>query len=521
MIFRPAGWADRWAAWAALLLAAVFSSPGAESTDDPSNASDNKALARRPWVEMRSEGFCAYTSGSTQMMAMVLARLEQFRFAYSQMAGPQTVVSQPIEVYAFESNADFSPFKPVYEGRPSNVAGYFMRRSDSLIIALSLSADITNTLRVLFHEYTHFLLRKNHHWPTWLSEGMAELYSTLELQGDSVVLGRPPPDHLRTLADEPLVPLQRLFAVTHESPDYNESDKQGVFYAQSWLLTHYLATGDDVARRKRFGNYTNLARDERAPENAFVRAMSTSLPAMEKELKNYLVQGRFKPLTLKAGSRPRVYMNQRPLGHAEMSFLLGYLLLQLKREDEGRQFFAEALRLGPKEPYGHQGLGLIEAYQKHSGEAIRHLEQAQRLGAKSYLFHYWLGRERLMLLKDSDGSFRTLSPEKASQLNGIRSSLGESIRLMPRFPLAHYYLGFLELLQGDNLFSAETHLADAYRLVPDESRFGLTLAQAYLAQQKEEVARILLKEISETGVTREAKAEATRMLGQIAATGNR
>jgi FimV-like protein len=196
------------------------------------------------------------------------------------------------------------------------------------------------------------------------------------------------------------------------------------------------------------------------------------------------------------------------------------LLLQLKREDEGREFFGEALRLGPKEPYGHQGLGLMAAYQKRSEEAIRHLEQAQRLGGKSYLVHYWIGVERLMLHKESDGSFRTLPPEKAAQVNSIRTSFGESIRLMPRFPLAHYYLGFLELVQGENLAAAEAHLSDAYRLAPDESRFGLTLARAYLAQKKEEGARKLLKEISETGATREAKAEATRMLGQIGSPSN-
>jgi tetratricopeptide (TPR) repeat protein len=497
------------------LFAAVVSSSGAESTDDRPNES-NKALARRQWVEMRSEGFCAYTSGSTQRMAMVLAQLEQFRFAYAQLAGPQTVASQPIYVYAFESNADFDSFKPIYQGRPSEVSGYFMRRIDSLIIALALTSNVTNTLRVLFHEYTHFLLRKNHHWPLWLSEGMADFYSTLELQDDSVVMGQPPPHHLRILADEPLLPLKRLFAVTQQSPEYNERDKQGVFYAQSWLLTHYLATGDDVARRKRFGTYANLVRDARDPEGAFVRAMSTTLPAMEKQLKDYVVQGRFEPLTLKARSKHRISMSQRSLAPAETSFLLGYLLLHVKREDEGREFFEEALRLGPKAPYGHQGLGLMAVYQKRSDEAIRHLEEAKRLGSKSYLVHYWAGLERLMQLKDPDGSFRQLSPENASQLNGIRSSLKESIRLMPRFALAHYSLGFLELVQRDNLPSAELHLAEAYRLSPDESRFGLTLARAYLAQGKQEPARTVLKEISKTAAAGEDKVEATRMLDRMA-----
>ena len=36
------------------------------------------------------------------------------------------------------------------------------------------------------------------------------------------------------------MPLHELFAVTHNSPQYNESTRQGMFYAESWLLTHFL-----------------------------------------------------------------------------------------------------------------------------------------------------------------------------------------------------------------------------------------------------------------------------------------
>jgi len=36
------------------------------------------------------------------------------------------------------------------------------------------------------------------------------------------------------------VPLSELFDVTHRSPQYNEREHRGVFYAESWAPAHYL-----------------------------------------------------------------------------------------------------------------------------------------------------------------------------------------------------------------------------------------------------------------------------------------
>ena len=39
---------------------------------------------------------------------------------------------------------------------------------------------------------------------------------------------------------ERLMAMKTLFAASEDSADYNETDRQGRFYAQSWLLTHFL-----------------------------------------------------------------------------------------------------------------------------------------------------------------------------------------------------------------------------------------------------------------------------------------
>ena len=45
-------------------------------------------------------------------------------------------------------------------------------------------APNADALKIIFHEYTHLLLRHNQpYWPLWLAEGMAEIYSTFEVSG--------------------------------------------------------------------------------------------------------------------------------------------------------------------------------------------------------------------------------------------------------------------------------------------------------------------------------------------------
>src|SRR3954471_15365278 len=55
--------------------------------------SDLSPLAKRPWIEARTTHFAMFSCAPTQQVARVGARLEQFREAYSSLAGAQSVAS--------------------------------------------------------------------------------------------------------------------------------------------------------------------------------------------------------------------------------------------------------------------------------------------------------------------------------------------------------------------------------------------------------------------------------------------
>src|SRR5262249_39306255 len=149
----------------------------------------------------------------------------------------------------------FKPFKPVYQGRPANVSGYFQSGADANFIALNGEID---TPTLIYHEFVHSLTKDTTlRLPAWASEGLAEFYSTFRAgsSGTMVDLGRPIDHHVVLLQQKPLIPLDTLLAVDQRSPYYSEESKQGIFYAQSWALMHYLMAGNGGARRLQLSQY--------------------------------------------------------------------------------------------------------------------------------------------------------------------------------------------------------------------------------------------------------------------------
>ena len=219
-------------------------------------------LLDKHWSEIRTAHFNIYSCGQSQEVYRLATRLEQFRETYTSLAGTNAAASPPITVIAFPDQPSMKPFMPADLGDTANLAGFFKRGSDENLIVVTLHQQNSQMLdlEVIFHEYTHLLLRHNAQiWPLWLTEGMAEMYSTFRTTGRNASIGLPLMRHRELMAREPLMPLPELFAVAHGSPRYNERDMQGLFYAESWLLTHFMMAGDNPNYRARFGQFTTLA----------------------------------------------------------------------------------------------------------------------------------------------------------------------------------------------------------------------------------------------------------------------
>jgi len=491
------------------LLAPGISPVHAQSRDVP--------LVQRQWFETRTVHFNVYSCGAPQAANKVAGQLEEFCEAFSLLAGAQAVASPPIVVMAFPDHESMKPFLPLYHGQPENLAGFFQHGDDENLIALSLpeAGAASMDMTVVFHEYTHLLFRGNDRiWPLWLKEGMAEVYSTFATTGYSVVIAQPIDHHLQLLAHEPLMPLTELFAVGHDSPQYNERERQGIFYAESWLLTHYLVAGDNPSYKSRFGNFTALLREGQSPVQAFTNTLQTTLPAVEFGLRRYLARGQFVPIqyNLRENVAGAKIYSMRNLPPVENYFRLGDELLRIGRLDDAETFFTDAQKLAPASPLPYEGLGLLAVRREQTDEALREFKAALQRGSSSFLAHYLYAREKFRLAADAQGGRGSLPRETAAE---IHAECLKSILLMPNFGPSHELFGILEMAQGENLPLAMQHLQLAVQLEPENPYYLLALADAQARNKDPEAARRTLTALLLPTVEAKLRAQAEELLQQI------
>jgi cytochrome c-type biogenesis protein CcmH/NrfG len=316
------------------------------------------------------------------------------------------------------------------------------------------------------------------------------------------------------LARAPLMPLKQLLAVTHDSPEYNERERQGVFYAESWLLAHYLMLGGNGAHRTGFGQFTGLLRQGQIGERAFTNAFHTTLAAMERELRGYLGRARFEPLSLAVNSdltAPRP-MATRGLPPAEVWFRLGDQLLRVHRFDNAEACFRQAEKLAPASPLPCEGLGLLAVERDQSAEALQWLGKALQHGSVSFLAHYEYAREKFETSTATPGWHSRLGGEKAAE---IRAELHKSLALMPDFGPAHHLLGIFEFIQRDDLAGAVQHLQRAIQLEPENQGYVISLAQAQLEKEGPETARRTLEPLRLPYVEPRVRARAEEMIKEM------
>ena len=216
--------------------------------------------AAADWVRVDTPNFVVVGESGPKRVKQVAEEFERFREALSRVLSASTASTPvPTTIVAFDTLRSFAPYRPLYDGKPVQLNGYFASNDSYSVIALSLE-DREQALRTIFHEYTHLIAANAARTlPPWVSEGLAEYYSTFAISPDgrSATLGKVILPHLQLLNDRSLLTHDELLAVDRESPLYNEGERRSLFYAQSWALVHMLLSGEP-SRARELASYVTL-----------------------------------------------------------------------------------------------------------------------------------------------------------------------------------------------------------------------------------------------------------------------
>ena len=143
-------------------------------------------LAAEPtWTRAASAHFEVYTTAGDKAARRTLAYFEDVRSFLDDFLRLPETSRAPTAVVVFDDDAAYRPYRIA----PA-AAAYFQPARDRDYIVIGRVRD---TEPVIIHEYTHLAFeRLQVRYPVWLSEGLADFFSTLQPFTDRVVLGRPP-----------------------------------------------------------------------------------------------------------------------------------------------------------------------------------------------------------------------------------------------------------------------------------------------------------------------------------------
>ena len=163
-------------------------------------------------------------------------------------------------------------------------------------------AEVTGKMfRGLYHEAFHAYLdtfvypHGRHHMPRWLNEGLAQVFESGQLDGDSLRIDAPDSGKLAALqADlatgQPLSLSRLLVAEEREFLGPHGSEAPQRHYLYSWGLAYYLAFQENLLSSGRLDEFVSLAAEKSDPLARFEKLTGQPLGQFEPQWRQAMLK---------------------------------------------------------------------------------------------------------------------------------------------------------------------------------------------------------------------------------------
>ena len=524
--------------------------------------------AEPPWLELHSTHFTVITDAGEKKGREVALRFEQMRAVFaSLLAKDRLPLPVPLTILALKNDKAFYQMAPLHQGQPISVPGFFVPGDDQNFIVLNLFEE--QSWRAVAHDFAHMLLKYN--YPPaqgWFDEGLAEYFSSIRVDNKQVEIGSDPElgasfsedllqnqRELRTsksltelLGGQVWLSMADLFTMKHDTSTYQEGTHHTLFYAQSWMVMHYVLNQKKLPET---GTYFDLVQNQHLPvEEAISKAYGMSSAQFEQAVKDYFHSLRALFTALDASKQPGVAANaaqvyqfpaplgpddivisSKPLPDTDARALGAEVKVRIpERRELGLKELQALAAAGPESPPAPKRSAEENASESNSamvtagGNEIAHRvlawdhiqhgefdEAAEELGNAAILNQHdmWI-RYYLSLLK-----YR-IAQSKHLEIQGLANMMQDLRAVLdwyPEFADADDLLGVART-EGGSLAAAMQAERAAIQLSPRNEQYVLHLAEIYLAGKNWEAAKALLERLKASGNSQIAAA-AREKLGQI------
>jgi tetratricopeptide (TPR) repeat protein len=388
------------------------------------------AAAKDNWIEVKSTNFIVVSNAGEGEARRIADQFEKFREMFHEsFPSLRLDLGKPLVIIAVKNEDGMKMLLPGYwevKGRV-HPAGYFMPGEERDCVAVQTSVEAEFPYEVVYHEYTHALMDLNFRGlPIWLGEGLAEYFGNSTIQDKDVKIGKISEAHLMELKQNRLIPIDALLQADAHSPYYNEQNRAGVFYAESWAIVHYLMTDPDARKRLLLDTFLKewdaTGKQVEAAQKTF-----GDLKKFGSAMESYARQHVFYIVSVKvnvhgdAKSYPL-----RQLSPSEVAAYTSIFLTHTGRLQESQTQASEALRDDPNLAFAHEASGLLSYFKQDFPHAEAEFKRATELSVMSAPAFYYLAASQMRQ-----------GATQMEQMKTVTAALEKAIELDPQFAPAY------------------------------------------------------------------------------------
>jgi len=373
---------------AAALAAASVPVPARQTSPVPQKIS-------KDWKRLNSGDLEVVGNASERYLRRALEQITAFRAVIQAvLPGVKVSTTRPTVICVFRDAGAFRKFAPRdAKGRPQeDVAGYFSGQPDVNLLVLPVLDSTATTYEVALHEYTHHLVNTNlHRLPVWLNEGIADFYSTFELNKDGkAIIGRAVPWRMQTLNSTTIPPLRRLLSGESAEQLFKNSYDTAMFYAQSWAFVHYMTLGDGGKHRGQLSKYLELIQASKPYDEAAREAFGADFDALDRALRTYVQLFKMPALMFTGRMTGSSVIRLQPVTELDANVIQAELLLNQGQADDANEYLQKAGAASDANGRTRIALGRLRLLQDRVQDAVQELRNAVQGEPDKFAGHFYL-----------------------------------------------------------------------------------------------------------------------------------
>lgn len=467
------------------------------------------------WKRLDSEHFTLTTNIGTAPATRYLEQLEAFRWLALQVLGADGKGARAQARFEIVMLQGQEALKGIYPHLSDNAAGaYTYCAEGNLAVGTFESGRRGQDFNqiVLQHEYAHHLMFQyaTVGYPAWFVEGFAEFMATASAQEGQVSLGGMYQGRANTLLSGAWLPYEDVLRWHLRPYPANDVEVQ-FFYAQSWLLAHYMLS--DATRARRLAEYHARVAAGEDPVAAFEPATGIPVAELRKLLHPYSFG--VPKFTVQADDLPRARIEVTPLGDDAHAYLPHALALRSCVKPENGQAILARLRAAmprPEQarPAWRLALARAESRFGDAAAAVALLDPIAAAEPQNAEAQYLLGRAWLRRAEPLGGDAQAEARERA------RGHLFKAYRLNKNDAPTLYQLARLLAREGADPNAVNAARA-ARRLAPGVAEYATLQASLDLQVGDREGAVRALTPLANNPHARDSAARMRRAIEAIRA----